>query len=289
MAVSTFIPASLDNGAGEPSPRRILGGVLTTALIAAPSLLLGRCATEIEATTFRVAASIIGGVIFMVVNGSLGEWLVHRYIMHRPSRLPLLRLAYQLHHCAHHWVHFPPHAYVKSGRIEYPSILSAESYALCGTTPARALTITSYAVFYYVFALPIVAAGWFLTSNSWFAAASVATAAVLVFLFIRVHDAMHFPGVSRFERFNWFWLLDHHHYVHHIDNRANTNFLLPLGDLVMGTLRLAPDETKRGRWPTYEEARRLPAKARRPSVSTKRSTATSMSKCSDPAEDSLLQ
>jgi hypothetical protein len=241
-------------------------GAFATAMMAAPSLLLGRWATEIEATPFRLAASIISGVIFMVVNGSLGEWLVHRYIMHRPSRLPVLRLAYQLHHCAHHWVHFPPHAYVKSGRIEYPSLLSAESYDLCGTTPARILTIASYAVFYSIFAVPFVALGWFLTSNLWFATASIATAALLVFLFIRVHDAIHFPGASRFERFNWFWFLDHHHYVHHIDNRANTNFLLPLGDLVMGTLRLELDETERERWPTYEEARRLPAKERRAGV-----------------------
>jgi hypothetical protein len=37
-----------------------------------------------------------------------------------------------------------------------------------------------------------------LTSNPWFTATSVATAATLVFLLIRVHDAIHFPGVSHF-------------------------------------------------------------------------------------------
>jgi hypothetical protein len=79
---------------------------------------------------------------------------------------------------------------------------------------------------------------------------------VLIALFIRVHDAVHYPGTSRLERFAWFWFLDHHHYIHHIDNRANTNFLLPLGDLLMGTLRLELTAAELERWPSYAEARR---------------------------------
>ena len=36
----------------------------------------------------------------------------------------------------------------------------------------------------------------------------------------------------------WFRFLDEHHYVHHVDTEANVNFLLPLADLLFGTLRL---------------------------------------------------
>ena len=242
----------------EPRLSRILAGVCFTALIAAPWALLGRIAGATATTVLTLSASICGGVMFMVLWASLCEWLVHRYVMHRPSRLPLLRLAYQMHHRAHHWVHFPPQAYVQSGNVDYPS-LSAESYALCGTLQARLLTIMAYAIFYYVFAVPILVGAWLLTSNLWFAASAAVTAAILVFLFIRVHDAMHYPGVSRLERFRWFWLLDHHHYIHHIDNRANTNFLLPLGDLLMGTFRYVIDESELRRWPSYGAARALPA------------------------------
>jgi hypothetical protein len=113
------------------------------------------------------------------------------------------------------------------------------------------MTVTAYAVFYSSFAVPILAAGWLLTSNPWFTATSVATAATLVFLLIRVHDAIHFPGVSHLEKFRWFRFLDHHHYIHHIDNRANTNFLLPLGDFLMGTLRLELDARERAQFPSY--------------------------------------
>ena len=85
---------------------------------------------------------------------------------------------------------------------------------------------------------------------------ALATAMALIALFIHIHDAVHYPGSSIFERTRWFWFLDHHHYIHHIDNKANTNFLLPLGDLLMGTLRLELAADELARWPTYEEARR---------------------------------
>jgi hypothetical protein len=57
------------------------------------------------------------------------------------------------------------------------------------------------------------------------------------------------------KRFNWFWFFDHHYYIHHIDNDANTNFLLLLGDLLMGTLRLELTAEEQAKWPSYAEAR----------------------------------
>ncbi len=35
----------------------------------------------------------------------------------------------------------------------------------------------------------------------------------------------------------WFAFLDRHHYIHHVALGANLNFLLPLADLLFGTLR----------------------------------------------------
>jgi hypothetical protein len=256
-------PAQSGNGSRGPRLARVIGGMLTTLLFAAPCLLIGRWTAEPGYTPLQIAASTIGGIVFMVVAGALVEWLVHQYILHRPSRISALQFVYHIHHRAHHWVHFPPHDYVQSGAIEYPSLLSAKSYPVCGTTQARVLTVTAYALFYSSFAVPILTTGWLLTSNPWFIATSTVTAATLVFLLIRVHDAIHFPGVSHLEKFRWFRFLDHHHYIHHIDNRANTNFLLPLGDFLMGTLRLELNAREKAQWPSYEEARKLPTKAQR--------------------------
>lgn len=240
--------------AQEPHPLRIVLGIAGALLAAAPAVLLARWAGG-KAAWISAACALPAGVVATLIVGSLGEWFVHRYAMHRGRRFPLFRLATDLHHRAHHWVHFTPERYVHAGRVEYPSVLGSGRAELCRSAPARALTVASHAAFYALFALPIALAASWATRNPWFVGSTLVTEAVLIALFIHVHDAIHYPGLSPLERFSWFRFLDRHHYIHHIDNGANTNFLLPLGDLAMGTLRrrLAADEAHR--WPSYEEAR----------------------------------
>ena len=53
------------------------------------------------------------------------------------------------------------------------------------------------------------------------------------------------PGSHRIvEADPWFRFLDRHHYIHHVALGANLNFLLPLADLLFGTLRrqMTPEE-----------------------------------------------
>lgn len=89
------------------------------------------------------------------------------------------------------------------------------------------------------------------------------TTALLLSLFVHVHDAVHRPGLSPLERFGWFCFLDRHHFVHHVDTNANTNVLLPLGDRLFGTLRRELNAEELERWPSYEEAQR---RVLRPSI-----------------------
>jgi hypothetical protein len=247
----------IEKTAEDPGALRLAAGTAVILVLASPWIVVGRWNSGADATALSIFLSVVSGSAFMLLTGALAEWAVHRYVMHRPSRLPLLRLVYHLHHRAHHWVHFPPNAYVQTGPIEYPSIRSATTYEVCGTVGARLVAVAAYALFYSSFAFPILIAGWLLTSNPWFAASVGATAATLVFLFIRVHDAVHFPGASRLERFRWFWFMDRHHYVHHVDTASNTNLVLPLGDWLMGTLRLNLTRAEEQRWPTYEQARSI--------------------------------
>jgi sterol desaturase/sphingolipid hydroxylase (fatty acid hydroxylase superfamily) len=94
------------------------------------------------------------------------------------------------------------------------------------------------------------------TDNPLFTSVVSVVTMVEIFLFVRVHDAVHHPGLSRLERFRWFRFLDRHHYIHHVDNKANTNFLLPLCDLLMGVLRRELSPRELTVWPPYEQARR---------------------------------
>ncbi len=239
-----------------PSPLRIVLVVLVVLVAISPLLLLARW-TANQSTLLAIVFSLFAGAFSTFLIATIVEWTVHRYAMHKSKRLPLFRIATELHHKAHHWVHCPPTHYVHAEQINRPSVFATGKNELCQTTLTRVLTTASHATFYTVLTAPIIVIAWIVTANIWFTATMGTVAMVFIYLFIRLHDAVHHPGLSRLEHFNWFWFLDHHHYIHHIDNDANTNFLLPLGDLLMGTLRLELTLEEQARWPSYAEARTL--------------------------------
>lgn len=252
------IPRRSDAGrAIEPSAARVVfvfagffGTVVTLFAIAQ-----GLAPSSVH-TLQGFTASLAAGAALALLTGSVVEWAVHRWIMHRPSRLPGLRLAYEHHHRAHHWINFPPDQYIQTGPVQYVPLRSGRLDRVATSRVAWAVTVGAHLAFCSVFALALVVLpAWLWSGNPVFAWPATGTSAVVLFLFIHAHDAMHYPGLSALERFKFFKWLDHHHYVHHIDTGANTNFLLPLGDLLLGILRreLTPDE--RRRWPSYEEAR----------------------------------
>jgi hypothetical protein len=200
--------------------------------------------------------SVGSGFLAAVLLGSLGEWLVHRYFMHRRLKPFPLNLPYDLHHRAHHWIQYPPHEYVHEDRVQRVP-MSARLDRVCTTRAGRTLTVASHVAFYATFGvvLALVPSVVF-TANPLFVAVVSVVTCVEIYLFVRVHDAVHHPGLSRLERFRWFRFLDRHHYIHHVDNRANTNFLLPLCDLLMGVLRRELSPRELATWPSYDEARR---------------------------------
>src|SRR5690242_19101275 len=89
--------------------------------------------TAVQATFINVTCSVAAGIIWTLLVGSLGEWFVHRYAMHRGKRFPLFRLATELHHRAHHWVLFTPDRYIYSGPIQYPSVMGRGTDEICRT------------------------------------------------------------------------------------------------------------------------------------------------------------
>jgi sterol desaturase/sphingolipid hydroxylase (fatty acid hydroxylase superfamily) len=207
-------------------------------------------------TALGLVVSIGGGILAALLIGSLGEWLVHRFVMHRRLGPRALNLAFDLHHRAHHWIQYPPDEYVHDDRVRRVPA-TARLDQVCTSRVGRALTVALHVSFYSFFAVLIaVGPALVLTGNALFAAVVAVVAAIEIYLFVRVHDAVHHPGLSRLERFRWFRFLDRHHYIHHVDNRANTNFLLPLCDLLMGVLRRELSQQELARWPSYDEARR---------------------------------
>lgn len=240
-------------GAREPSPMRLVSVIVAVLASCATLALIGRLLAP-TSSLVNVAASAVAGVVAMLLSCSVVEWLVHGKLMHRRSRLPLLHLAYDLHHKAHHWIHYPPSAYVQD-EVTYVPLVPPRPERPCRTPRETFFAALGQALFYASFSVPIVAAAWALTHNGPFVAACAIVGATFVALAVHVHDAVHCPGHSPLERFRWFWALDRHHYLHHIDTQSNINFLLPIGDTLLGTLRVSLTPAESSRWPAYTEAR----------------------------------
>jgi sterol desaturase/sphingolipid hydroxylase (fatty acid hydroxylase superfamily) len=232
---------------------RLAAVVLGTIAAMGALGLVGRALAP-AAGAAPVVASLVLGAVAMLLGCSVVEWLVHGRLMHRRSRLPLLHLAYDLHHKAHHWTHYPPDAYVQD-EVTYVPLVPPRPERACRTARETIFAALGQGLFYLSFSVPIVGLAWAATGNAAFVAACAVVGTAFAALAVHVHDAVHCPGHSPLERFRWFWALDRHHYLHHIDTRANVNFLLPLGDLLLGTLRRELTETERARWPSYAAAR----------------------------------
>jgi hypothetical protein len=210
-----------------------LAGLVLAAFLAA--WIGGLLPTSVVGTAGAVA---LGAAATLVVS-SVVEWLVHRHVYHRGRLRAFARLR-DIHHRVHHHVFFPTWRYVTSGpprRIP----LRGNPEVAATTGWANAAIALVHSAFYLALALVFVVAPLGLLSRRpAFLAGSLAAALVVSDLMVRVHDVIHRPGSHPLvERQPWFPFLDRHHFIHHADTDANVNFLLPLGDLVAGTLRTA--------------------------------------------------
>jgi hypothetical protein len=240
------------------SERRLVPVVAGVAAVWASSAVIVRMLRALPSghatAALHVTVAAVLGAAAMLLACSIVEWLVHGRLMHRRSRWPLVHLAYDLHHRAHHWIHYPPDAYVQD-EVTYVPLVPPRPERACRTAAETAAAALGQAFFYASFSLPLVALAWLATADAAFVASAAVVATVFVALAVHVHDAVHCPGHSPLERFRWFWELDRHHYLHHIDTRANVNFLLPIGDLLLGTLRTRMTPAEAARWPSYADAR----------------------------------
>ena len=157
-------------------------------------------------------------VVFLTAN--FFEWAVHRYVMHRPWNMPLLRAIYVRHTLMHHQffteeeMHFADH---HDWRVTF--------------FPPYALV-----VFTLMSVPPAIAAGWFISPNvGWLL---IATTTSMYMLYEFMHFCCHVNE-------NWFVrymplvnTIRRHHAAHHnpaIMMGRNMNLTFPLMDYLMGT------------------------------------------------------
>jgi hypothetical protein len=231
-------------------------GVILTFVVTTASL--ARWAAAEPFTPVGILIAVPGAVVVILTLGSLYEWLVHRFIYHGPSPVGLFQAIHEIHQRGHHWHRFPPDRYVQSGPIERIPVFPGDPYALCGSGRKRLLAWAGQYALYMCVGIPLAfAPAWLWSHNLLFTVSCVIAGVSVCYFFIQVHDVIHYPGQRWMERQGWFRFLDRHHYLHHIDNRTNINFLLPLCDWLFGTLKLELSPAEARRWPSFEQAKRI--------------------------------
>jgi hypothetical protein len=157
-------------------------------------------------------------VVFMMAN--FFEWAVHRYVMHRPSNISMLRGIYSRHTMMHH------------------QFFTEQEMRFADHHDWRVTFFPPYAlvVFTFMSIPPAIVAGWLISPNVGWLLISTTTSMYLIYEFMHlcchVDDnwfVRHMPFVNTIRR---------HHTAHHnqsIMMERNMNLTFPIMDCLMGT------------------------------------------------------
>jgi len=153
-----------------------------------------------------------------IVYASLCEWMLHRYVMHRP--LPGFRYPFERHTLVHHH-----------------KFKADDTYHLIHKTDANTIPMAWWngPVLIVLSSLPALSIS--ALSERW----SVVFICALVVgtyygAYEYLHWCMHLPKARRVECFFLFRRLNGHHLLHHRYMGHNFNVVFPIWDLLFGTL-----------------------------------------------------
>ena len=164
----------------------------------------------IAALSFGPAAFVAG-----VIYASLAEWVIHRWMMHRPI------FGYK-------------HFFVGHAKVHHSVYRADETYHV-GDRPRVDLTFAWWAM-----PFPILFHAPFLTVLAlWFSIAA-AVGMVMAFALYQtayevLHYYMHVPSNRWVERRWFFKWIDAHHFQHHRKHNTNLNVVLPIADFLFRT------------------------------------------------------
>ena len=160
----------------------------------------------------------LAGFCAGVVYCSFFEWTLHRFVMHRP--VGKFRYPYESHALVHHRV-----------------FRADESYHLIDHKDAKTIPMAWWngPALVAVSSIPFVLASWLLGQWGLIIGTALATACYYA-AYEYIHWCMHLPKKRTVERSGIFFRLNGHHLLHHRYMSKNFNVVMPLADLLLGTL-----------------------------------------------------
>jgi hypothetical protein len=177
---------------------------------------------------WRLSLSQISGVLIGffvgVVQSSFFEWAFHRYWLHRPW---LPKECFTQHTLIHHQLC----KFDDTFHIVEEEQHEALTFMWWGGPVLIAINIAPWVVL----ALALGAMGVALPYLA-FLITFAATMSLYYAGYEGLHFLMHKPSFPFIERSRAFQFIKRHHRIHHVHMNRNLNVLLPLADLVLGTL-----------------------------------------------------
>ena len=158
------------------------------------------------------------GFVFGIAFASIFEWTLHRCVMHR--RIAVFHYPFERHALVHHRVFKADETYHLLRDQDRQTVPMA-----WWNGPALIIIaqIPFILVAFFIGGIPLVC-GSFLASALYYAA------------YEYLHWCMHIPGKRPVEKSGIFFRLNGHHLLHHRYMNRNFNVVLPLADLLFGTL-----------------------------------------------------
>lgn len=155
-----------------------------------------------------------------VVFASFFEWALHRFVMHRP--VGRFRYAFRAHALVHHQTFKADHTY---------HLLQEEDKETIPMAWWNGPALIASAL------VPVIALAWAI-GHWWLVLGAAAAFTGYYGAYEYLHWCMHLPKQRRLERSWLFQRLNGHHLLHHRYMHKNFNVVLPLADLLLGTLLL---------------------------------------------------
>jgi hypothetical protein len=170
-----------------------------------------------------LAAVLIGSVV-AVVQASFVEWAFHRYWLHRP------------------WL--PKDCFTQHTLIHHQLCKLGDTFHVTDEEQHEALTFAWWGgpLLIAISTSPWVLVAWALHASGvslpYLAFLITVAAGISVYYvgYESMHYFMHKPTFPFLERSRLFQFIKQHHRIHHVRMNRNLNVLLPLADLLLGTL-----------------------------------------------------
>jgi hypothetical protein len=161
-------------------------------------------------------------VVAGILQATMFEWIYHRYWLHRP------------------WL--PPQMFTAHTLVHHQLCKHEDTFHITEPEQEEAMTFQWWAgvVLVSINMIPWALVAWLASGTGYPGWTVMATIGATIFVYYLAYEGFHYlmhkPTIPWIERAGFFQFIKKHHRLHHVYMGKNFNVVLPLADLMLGTL-----------------------------------------------------